>query len=413
MGVFRSCWNFADGGLGMFDALSGSPVNGSTSPTPPNASRRMEVVANSWIKLRTSSFAGGRDKSTNTGSLGTYQKVLGKYYFPDITPTAAIDFFRMHAENGASLSDSDTQIVLRLRTDGDVEVRGNENATVVSTITAPFIANTWYDISVTFEVLNSGQSRVWINKTTDPLANATIQSDSAADYLQSTGGTLGQFYAYNPSGTGTSFYVTELAFYQLTDFADGANFPDRLSVYDYRCGGSPTTVGSALDTGSWANAGEQPVNETNVAQYDTDPGPPGLHGFAKFDSTGGGPASASGGAPAGTFRGGNYWFWDKRSNGGSTVQEISVGNSNDTTSTITRRENFTLSSYTFDWVATDPVTESIMPDNTEDAAMGMLNDGARDFTIADMYFMLAVEPDEGFDHPPLFGRRSFMPHLAR
>ncbi len=33
-----------------------------------------------------------------------------------------------------------------------------------------------------------------------------------------------------------------------------------------------------------------------------------------------------------------------------------------------------------------------MPTSSQDAACGMENDGARGYTIADQYFMLAVEP---------------------
>ena len=177
-------------------------------------------------------------------------------------------------------------------------------------------------------------------------------------------------------------YAAEFTYW--SDVTNDTDVDDAYDVFAWRPGGTPTGTGTALDAGSWANTGEDPLSESNSATYNAGTN----KGFAEFDSTGGGPA-ADASTPSGTYVAGTWWQWSERGNGGGSTLNFLYGNSSHTTSTIQSTAASLGSSPAQNWVTSD--STSIMPTSSQDAACGMEQSGARDYIIHDQYFCLAVE----------------------
>ena len=196
MATARQVFNFADGGLNMFQSATGGCSGGVTSPAAPNATYCMSIAAGSE-NCRLDIIDAGSELSPGTATTSPY-KATFKFRTTDATPAAAIDFFSFRDNSGTV--DSAKHITLRLRTDGDVEIRSGDNGTVDATISAPFTADTWHDISVWFQLSATGDAEVVI----DGASTTTNSKDYAA-----TDGTNVAAHWQNAASSSTTIYVAD------------------------------------------------------------------------------------------------------------------------------------------------------------------------------------------------------------
>ena len=359
--------NFDDGGLNLITNSGGSPSSVS-SPAPPFANYAIQLDAGEYIGLQSNNL----EVLLPSASVTSPIKVTFKVRFTDVTPGASIDFFRQGANND---TDAGANIALRLRTDGDVEIRSADNTTVDATISAPFTADTWHEISVWVQISATGNAEVVFD------GNST--TTTSKDYLSTSGSTSRCSWQNNTSSAMT-MYVTEVTYWHSV--TNNSDISDIFDVYGWRPGGTPTGTGTVLDSGSWANTGEDPGSDSNSATYNAGAN----DGFAEFDSTGGGPASDAG-TPTTTYVMGTYYQRAKQGTGAGTTLEWNYGDSDNTTGDITSLDmSGNLAGAINDFLITTTDT-GIMPTSSQDAASGMVQNGARDYIIYEQRFMLAVE----------------------
>ena len=165
-------WALPDGGLSQFAGISGAP-SATASPAPPNSKYALQVDTDEHCYLV--NHGGGGRLLPSAGS--SPYKFTFLIRLTDTTPSA--QFILCGVRNSGGSTDAYFNIALELRTDGDLEVRSNDNSTVDATISAPFTANTWHEISIWYQESATGNAVVTIdgNKT----------STTSKDYLASTG----------------------------------------------------------------------------------------------------------------------------------------------------------------------------------------------------------------------------------
>ncbi len=308
MAEIRKVISFASGDTAMIDTIaSGSPSVAST-PAPPNS--KYCVVADASVGSSVISFLfpeSGNDQGliNTSGNYASPFKYTFKVRFDDVTPTNAVKMVQC----GNSGLFAETDLALRLNTNGDVDILSGGTAdTIDATFTTPFTANTWHEISIWYQRSATGNAEVVID--------GTSKTTSSKDYLGSVTTSAGIHFrnAASPD-TEIIVYLAELV------MADGVTANSDLQnvydVYEWRPGGTPTGTGSALTAGSWGNTGEDPLSESNTANYDGST----LKGFAEFDSTGGGPATDAS-TPTDTYAAATYWQWAQRGTGGGTTQNL-------------------------------------------------------------------------------------------
>jgi hypothetical protein len=274
---------------------------------------------------------------------------------------------------------------LGLLANGNLVVRDSAGSTI-RTITSPFAISTRFYIEVFFQHSNSGTIEVFID-------NVSQGSDSSQDLLQS--GTIQNIKHYGRTGTNS--------WYNDIYFGSGAtSSADRLGpceVISYRSSLASATPdnGTALDTGTWANAQEIPFSETNVAAYTASSADSGI---VNTDDVGG---SAGTGGPntdanvdvADIKAISGIWRM-KRSGGSGATHFGRLGNSGDTASTAEQTADFDpTTAYTNYFHLTEAAAR--IPASGEYLAIGIeKSSGGQDFDCSDMLAqILHVLPDTG------------------
>lgn len=294
------------------------------------------------------------------------------YRTTTVIPTNDTDVFQAWSANDAT-----TLIRLRLKAvTGNVDLIDANNA-VVGTITAPFSANTWYFIELFWEILAAGDAEVFI----DGVSKLSVLNKDFLNVLQNPRVAL--FTGDNVVGQDTfidDYYILTGAV--VTDrYSSGASSPWFSVPRTYQCTDEDATdLGNTLDVGTWANASEVPVNETNVATYST-AGP--MTGGTTTDSpsTRLGP---TGGPTLGTIKGAKWIHQLKRGGGAGTTHSKRYGNSGDgLTDAVVALGTAFANFITLSEAAT------AVPLATESFQYGMKTDGAQDITAAEIWAMIA------------------------
>jgi hypothetical protein len=299
--------------------------------------------------------------------LGLIPLLIGYgYRTTTVIPTNDTDFYKVTTDLG--------NILFRLRlkaVTGNVDLI-DQPGNVVGTITAPFTANTQHFIEIHLTIATVSQSDVEVfidNVSKISITNedfvesgATFENVFTGDNVVTQDTYIDDVYTIrNPASVSerfTSFFNVPRA-YQNTDE-------------------DATDLGSTLDAGTWALAGEVPVNETNVATYSTS----NVTGGTTTDSpsTRLGP---TGGPTLGTIKGAKWIFRLQRGTGSATTHSIRVGNSVDGLSDEVRTLTTAFANYFL-------VSEStVVPLVTESFQYGMKTAGAQDITAADIWAMIA------------------------
>jgi hypothetical protein len=115
MAAFVYANNYDDGGLNLIGSSSGSPA-AVAAPSGSKANYAIELSAAEHVALRPGALV-----LLPSGSITSPTKCTAKLYITDVTPAAAVDFLWFGST--ASGTDSERDLTLRLRTDGDVEIR--------------------------------------------------------------------------------------------------------------------------------------------------------------------------------------------------------------------------------------------------------------------------------------------------
>ena len=294
-----------------------------------------------------------------------------------VIPTNDTDFF-------IAINSLDGQnIRLRLKAiTGDVDIIDANNA-VAGTITAPFAANTQYFIEVYFEQLDSGNAEVFIN-------DVSKISLSGKDFLNGT--RKSSYLRFTGDNVATQDIYIDDVYVLSFETAASARYTSSFNIpraYQDTNGGA-AEGGAALNVGTWANASETPVNETNVATYSAS----NVFGFTTTDSpsTRLGP---TGGPTLGTIKGAKWVHRLKRATGAGTTHFKRYGNSGDGISE-------TIVTLTTSYVNYITVSESAteVPLATESFQYGMGTGGAQDISAAEIWAFIAnVAAPEVTDHP--------------
>jgi len=298
-----------------------------------------------------------------TGGLTSFE-VGFAFRTTTVIPTNDVDFFTGRDNLPANL------IRLRLKaTTGNVDLIDANNA-VVGTITAPFTADTWHYIELFWQRLATGNAEVFIDDVSKlSVTSQDFETDRALNVYRFTG----------DSTTAEDIYIDD--YYHLRNAVVGDRYTSSFNVprtYQDTNGGA-TELGNTLDTGTWANASETLLNETNVATYSTS----NVTGGTTTDS----PSSRlgpTGGPTLGTIKGAKWIHRLKRGNGAGTTHSKRFGNSGDglTDEVVTLTTSFA-NYFTISESATQ------VPLATESFQYGMKTDGAQDITAADIWAFIA------------------------
>ena len=287
-----------------------------------------------------------------------------KIRFSSVSPSADVDFF-----DTSTVATSNSSLTLRLKTNGDIALI-NANSVERDTYTG-LSANTTYQFAFHF-----------INDNATGLAYVYVDGSEVLSQTTSDDFRAGEISATFNSGGGITIQIMEL-FCGIGDLADLNT--DGYDVYEFAVDGTGfTTSGDALDAGTWDNTGEQPLSETNTADYTGTP----KAGHAVADGTI--LPGPSGAGITGTVAGAEWWFWASRGNGGGTTHTLRYGNDVDT---INTQVFSPISDYAGYSVVSDAA--GAVPLLTENFAMGMEVSGAKDLFMGEMYAALAVEISAG------------------
>ena len=140
--------NFHNQGLETVSGQSGAANVAVPSSTGVVAERCIELGAGDYFFVDSNTFA---VLPSSPGSAPF--KFIFKVYITDVTPAANID---INFLRGGGSTDAYKNLVVRLNTSGNVEIRSSDNSNIVRTITSPFTANTWHQIAVWYEESATG-----------------------------------------------------------------------------------------------------------------------------------------------------------------------------------------------------------------------------------------------------------------
>lgn len=309
--------------------------------------------------------------------------------FTDVTPGAAIPFLiALDDSAGATL------FSMTLETNGNVTV--DFNTTAAETITAPFTVDTYHLIEIRWQEQASGAIDISIDEVSELSVTGKDMDDA---------GNLNVYEFSNANSSATSFYIDD--FYSYTGGSGTGDFlgtdVEVLGPYQ-NTAEDATDQGSTLDTGTWANTGELPVNDTNQGIYSTDPS----DGFTRMDEgTRAGPAADIDGTP----KGGKWIMRAERGTGGGSTHEIRYGKHTPPSTDSTTVVAITVAASAANFHAVSDNTSHVPQTSSDDFAMGGTLVGARDLEINEMWCMLlhVASAAPSFEHLPIFKREINVP----
>jgi len=364
-----NCGGWTSGGLEQVDSTVGSPSIGTASPAPKQGTYRLELAG-----AGTAAVCTILAKAT-TGAVGAISDhIIVEFYvqFNDITPTGDVDFFEI-LDTG-----SNTSLALRIEgTSGDLILVDAANAEIASEA-APFTVDTWHRIKIFVEMDASGDAEVFFD-------GSSVISVSAQDFLDTFPG--GAFIKFSGGRTGgedmwiDNWYVGEDA----ATSGEGATSSD-FETFQFKSAiASATDNGDALDTGNWDDAGETPLNETNVAVYNN-----GNQGSTDSDTGGAsGPSGSSDIDGDGNMLGGVFYWRVKASVNESLNVDLDYGNSVDGVTSIALTHN---TAYT-DKTHVTPNGDAAMPLSTEFHRQGFGATGSTsNVTVAEQWYVVLHDP---------------------
>lgn len=261
-------------------------------------------------------------------------------------------------------------IALNLEINGNLTLRNTTN-NIIGTATNPFVNDTWFLIELFFQRSNSGNASVFIDGV--EVINVINQ-----DFQESDIDTVDEVTL----GSSTLIGGAEKVFIDGFYFLSGANSStERLG--DFEVVGpyqntieDATDIGDTLDSGTWSNVGETPVNDTNTARYSVTAAKTG--GTTTDEGNRSGPNND---ARIDTIEAGKYIYKLRRGSGSGTDHFIRFGNSVDNmtdveVSLITSFQIFQRVSQNF----------SIIPNETEFFQHGIRKDsGGKDLIASEIW----------------------------
>ncbi len=320
--------------------------------------------------------SGGSERSLNLGTTtNTYYEInpfsevssagndhifgFAYYFATGVTPSSAVDFALVRDESQNVILD------LSLQTDGTIDLNDDNNTTLATT--SAISAATWGYIEVYFQ--NVGSSASW-----EFFHNGTsIGSGSSGDFL-STGSIISEIRFITSGNLDGNYYVDD--FYWLSG-ATAAS--DRLGsgfhVRGFQSGAATTTAdydivtGGTGVTGNWANAGERPLNASNIVSID------GTYAITYNDTNSGGAGpginSGSGSLPTANYEvvGAKWWWNIDRTTGAGRTHQTARGNTGDGATTDTGL-NSVIDTTAINYFLIDNATATPVPLVTEDFVQG-------------------------------------------
>lgn len=263
-------------------------------------------------------------------------------------------------------------IQLIMNTNGDVDVKNAGGASVVATITDPFINNTFHYIEILYDKLDTGaDAKIFIGD----IEKASITND---DFNGSGGSTTHYFRGDNAAGNDVWFS----AIYMKSGAAEGDRIGSTIEQFMYQ-NTVGTWAGDALEVGAGSDMAELPLSETNEAGYTGDPK---SGDWTTDEGTRGGPNGDAGIDGDSNIKVVKYMWRLKRGGGAGSTHKIRFGNSVDT---ITEETVSLGTSYANFFKISELAT--VMPLSTEELRQGFSVVGAQVITCAEMYaFILHV-----------------------
>lgn len=303
-------------------------------------------------------------------------KVVGfAVKFSSLSPSSDLDFWSFETDTANQL------VRLRLKTGGNIALV-DDVGTEQDTWASPGLStDTWYYFEAWWEDATSGDAEVFVDGTSRLSATAIDLKDSGADSVTDA------FVAAN----GVDVWIDD--YYHLSDATAATDRLGASEIFAYqKTDGGATELGDALDTGTWGNASETPVNETNTAEYTAS----GALSGGMSTSTGS-RAGPNGDADIdGTIQAGKWSYWLKRGGGGSTTHNIRYGNSGDgfaTDEVVSLGTGFALFEHVSELAAQ-------VPTSSEYFYIGMSKaSGNRDIIAADMWAQVLHTPSAGATTP--------------
>ena len=274
--------------------------------------------------------------------------------FSDTTPTTTHSIMQMYR--------SDARV--RLRTNGDMFIENRLNVEVAS-VASGFVANIWYYIEFFYERANPGQAHLFVN-------GALVLSVSA-DFVGTGGGGVTRFIG--PATVGDTSWFDDIY------MKSGCMVNDLLSPVNIEpfqnATNSATGVGDALESGTWLNMGDTPLNEATAGAYTSTT----KSGGVTYDT--GARAGPLGNNKVRHIIAAKYIWRIKRAGGGGTTHYLRYGNDVDgmTDEAVTLGTAYA----TFERISENA---AIMPTNVEYVQQGMRVSGAQDITCAEMWCMV-------------------------
>jgi hypothetical protein len=289
--------------------------------------------------------------------------VIGLYFqTDDVTPAADTQLIQLASEGGGGTSAGigiDTSGKFYIFDDADVK-----QATGSTTLSV----DTWYKIEIRLQQDNSGYITLYLDENSTPEVSATS--------IDTISGTLDGL-ALNGLGGSISAYFDDV--YIKADTSDSTT-TDLIGVGDgleweipdyYQSVTGGISQGTSPAAGSIANTGENPLNDSNEAEWtgstdDADWAADGARAGPTTDIDG-------------TVLAGKYWIRADRDGGGATSHYLNTGKYN-TTPTWTHTERLTtiIAGATDFWF----IDSTNMPSTSSDSfAWGLRIDGARDVHV--------------------------------
>lgn len=293
--------------------------------------------------------------------------------FADTTPASDIDFIKLF--NG--LATPENTVRFRLKTSGNVDIIDVNNSSV-GTITTPFTNGTWHFLETEIPVFNGTAS---LNMYIDDVSAISLTSK---DFLGTSGGGQGVLNFVRATGSVTTGET--ICFDDYYSLGSASSISDRLTSSFYiprtfqNTDEDATDLGNTLDSGTWANAGETPINDTNHAVYSTS----NVTGGTTTDSPSTRLGLTGSDITFSSIKGAKFLHRLKRGGGGGTTHYKRYGNSGDgmTDTSISLTTSFV--NYT-----TISTSTSVVPTSSESFQYGMKTDGAQDIDAAEIWAFIA------------------------
>lgn len=338
---------FETGGLEELSSTTGTPTI-SSSVLNAGGSERSLIVGNGANLGIVSLFS-------EVSSAGT-DHVLGFAFRTDNITRGGL---YVEAQDPASAN----HCRINVNTSGKLELL-DSSSTVRITGTTTLSSNTWYYVELYWQNSNTGNAELFLNGISEGTA-------SSQDF--DTGAALDNIRIVSPNTADTVHYDD---IYWLSG-ATAAS--DRLGhtfhVRGFQSGAATTTAdydivtGGTGVSGNWANAGERPLNASNLVSID------GTYAITYNDTNSGGAGpginSGSGSLPTADYQvvGAKWWWNIDRTSGAGRTHQTARGNTGDGATTDTGL-NSVIDTTAINYFLVDEALDTPVPLVTEDFVQG-------------------------------------------